>query len=373
MDMVKLGFSTLLALVACIPDGTLKYNRSTVPEELGDGWPIATPESVGLDPAVLESLHQDLLRDDKLVGVLGLLIVKDGKLVWETYVRDPADRDRHHHVQSVTKSVTSLAFGLAFDRGLFPSLSAPIQAFIPDALAGLDPEKGNITLDDLMTMRSGLSFNNDDFAVEMWIDRPANPLRYMLMKPVEAPHGTQFHYQDVNTQIVAYILERVTGESEESLVRRQIFAPLGIADYYWDHGPDGVTMAPHGLHLRARDMAKLGQLMVDAGSWNGTQLVSQDWIRRALDWHVVTLPVDPQSDGYGYYFWLLGADPVKGWYSATGAGGQYIIFSPAKKMVIVQIAMPNAKIFTPEDLNGETDGGCTAGSCSRAFELARQF
>jgi CubicO group peptidase (beta-lactamase class C family) len=345
MGMVRHAVIALIAVAGCLPNGSLKRDGSVVPANLGDGWEIATPESVGLNPAALASLHSDLLSEDRNLGTIAVLIVKDGKLVWEAYVRDPADRDRLHHIESVTKGMTSLAFGVARDQGLFPSLDAPIEDFIPDAVAGLGPQKAAITLDDLLTMRSGLAFDNRAFAIEIEIDRPANPLRYMLMKPLTTTPGTTFDYHDVDPQTLVYILERALGESEEAWVKRRLFAPLGISDYLWEHGSDGVTMAAHGLYLRARDMAKFGQLLLDGGRWQGTQVVSQDWITNATSPHVNPDPQHPQdAHRFGYYFWTMPPNVSKGAYDTIGAGGQIILVIPEKQMVIVQVALPDASV-----------------------------
>jgi len=345
------GLSTLGWLsfsgLGCIPDGTLKHENTTVPAALADGWPVATPEAVGLDPALLASIHRQLLAEDRFVGTLGVLVIKDGQLVWETYLRDPADRDRHQHVQSVTKSFTSLAFGAAWDDGLFPSLEARLDTYLPDELAGLGPERAGITLGDLLTMRSGLAFDNDDFSVEMWVDKPAHPVRYMLSKPLYAAPGTTFYYRDADPQLLGYVLQKVVGESEESWARRRLFEPLGIEGYFWDRGPDGVSMAAHGLHVRPRDLAKLGELVLDGGTWQGQRLISEAWLKQATTRFIDPVPGDgaPAGSAYGFYFWLL---PEKEGVACWGHGGQFVLVIPAQRLVLVQVALPDAELHGSE-------------------------
>jgi CubicO group peptidase (beta-lactamase class C family) len=347
--MARLGLCGLLLVpaLACLPDGTMKHDGPVVPEALADGWQIDTPENVGLDPDQLAAIHRDLLREDRHFGALAFLVVRDGKLVFETYLRDPADRDRHHHLQSVTKSFTSLAFGAARDEGLFPDLEARLASFFPAELEGLDPAKGEITLAELLTMRSGLAFDNDDFSMEMWVDQPPNPLRYILAKPLYAAPGERFYYRDADPQLVGYALQRAAGESEEAWMRRHVFDPLGITDYLWEHGPD-VTMAAHGLHLRPRDMAKVGQLLLDEGRWQGRALVSGAWIAAATRAQATPQPSPwvPEGTMYGYYFWIL---PDGRGFTAAGHGGQFILVVPARRMVIVQVALPDT-----DDLQGGT-------------------
>ncbi len=324
---------------ACFFDEDLKHDYGVVPEKLDDGWEIATPASVGLSPAALDRIHDVLLREDRFPGSLGMIVVKDGKLVWETYLRRPSDRDHYHALQSVTKSVTSLVFGIARDKGYFGSLDETIGAIFPDEMAGLDPRKPNITLRHLLTMSSGLTFENIDFSLEMWTEHHADPLRYILDKPLYAAPGERFFYRDADPQTIGYALRRRTGFTEEALARAWIFAPLGITDYIWDRGhDDGITMAAHALHLRLRDLAKLGQLLLDGGVWRGSSIVSRSWIDEmtskqatsdTLDGSGVPLP-------YGFYWWITpnGA-------AAWGNGGQYLVLVPSKRMLLAHIALPD--------------------------------
>jgi CubicO group peptidase (beta-lactamase class C family) len=175
-----------LLLSSCWFDEPLKHDLGVVPEPLADGWNIATPDSVGLSAEALSRIHAALLREDRFVGALGMLVVKDGKLVWETYLRSRADRDRYHHVQSVTKSVTALVFGTARDRGYFPDLSQNTGQLFADEMPGLEPIKATITLQQLLTMTSGLDFDNLDFDLEMYTFHHSDPLRYILEKPMYA-------------------------------------------------------------------------------------------------------------------------------------------------------------------------------------------
>ncbi|HSO35162.1 MAG TPA: serine hydrolase, partial [Labilithrix sp.] len=309
------------------------------PEPLGDGWAIATPESVGLSSAVLGGIHAQLLREDRFPGSLGMLVVKDDKLVWETYLRRRGDRDHYQAVQSVTKSVTAIVFGMARERGFFGSLDETIATIFPDEMPGLAPPKPAISLRHLLTMSSGLTFDNVDFSLQMWTFHHDDPLRHILDKPLYAAPGARFVYRDADPQVVGYALSRRTGRTEHSLAAEWLFGPLGITDYYWDRGPDdGITMAAHGLHLRPRDLAKIGELVLDGGSWRGRRLVSAEWIAEMTraqttsetdDQHGVPFP-------YGYYWWI-----VPGGAAAWGNGGQYVVVVPAKRLLLVHVALPD--------------------------------
>lgn len=341
------GSSLAAGLCACLPDARYKHRLTTVPERLNDGWEIDTPASVGLDPRALSDIHDELLREDRHRGALGMLVVKDGKIVWETYLRSPHDRDIHHHIQSVTKSVTSLAFGIARDQGYFSSLDATLSELIPEELTGKARDKGKIRLIDLLTMRSGIDLDNRYFSIEMWVDKPKRPLHHILAKPLYDPPGERFYYRDADPQVVGYLLQKAVARTEQRFVDELLFSPLGIRDYLWERGADGVSMAPHGLHIKARDLAKIGQLMAEGGLHQERTLVSKSWCEESTRTHVPSGNRGTKHDelGYGYYWWTLpGTDMFSGW----GHGGQYVLVSPERRLVLVRIAMPD----TGEDLHG---------------------
>jgi CubicO group peptidase (beta-lactamase class C family) len=333
-------------MAGCWLDQPYKHRGPMTPEDLGDGWPVASPAEVGIDPAALAAIHDEILREDRHFGVLGLLVIKDGKLVFETYTRTPDDRDRTHALQSATKSVTSLVFGATRDRGDIP-LDATLCSIVGDACRGLEPAKLAITLEHLLTMRSGIAFDNEDFSIDMMVGRPDDPLRYILAKPMYAAPGERFYYRDADPQLISYALQHLRGRTLASLGTEYLFEPLGITDHFWDEMPDGASTAAFALHLRPRDLAKLGQLLLDGGRWHGEQVVSSAWCQLA------TTPMVPAVEGqpdnprsYGYYFWI---PTVPESYFAWGHGGQFVVVVPAKQLVLVQVAMPDT---SSDDLHG---------------------
>jgi CubicO group peptidase (beta-lactamase class C family) len=205
-------------------------------------------------------------------------------------------------------------------------------------MAGLDARKHAITLRHLLTMSSGLDFDNEVFSLEMWVDKPADPLRYILDKRLFADPGTTFRYRDADPQIVGYGIQKRVGTSERDFVARRVFAPLGIHDYFWESGRDGVSLAAHGLHLRPRDLAKIGQLVLNEGVWNGERIVSAEWVQLMTSAQTTSTTKGPdgQPFGYGYYWWI-----IPGGFSGWGHGGQFVLVQPARRMVLVHIAFPD--------------------------------
>jgi CubicO group peptidase (beta-lactamase class C family) len=338
--LVAATLTLAVASCGCFLDQPYKHRGPTVPENLSDGWSIATPESVGIDPAVLASMHDQILREDRYFGILGLVIIKNGQMVFETYTRSLADRDRYHALQSATKSVTSLVFGAARDRGLVPALDTTLCSILGDTCAGLEPRKLKITLEHLLTMRSGIAFDNSDFSIEIMVDQPADPLRHILGKPMYAAPGEQYYYRDADPQLISYALQTLTGRTEEDLAAEYFFGPLGITDYLWEKVPGGANTGAFALHLRPRDFAKLGQLMLDGGKWAGAQRVSSEWCALASTAKLTTPDSPPDNPlGYGYYFWVP-TTPTS--YAFYGHGGQFVLVVPAKNLVAVQVALPDS-------------------------------
>lgn len=345
--MTRLSLTTVLLAcwtASCVFDGDLKHDNGIVPEQLDDGWEIATPQSVGVSPQALTEIHGALLDEDHRRAVLSLLIVKDGKLVFETYLRRTADRDNAWPIQSVTKSVTSVLLGIAIDRGDVTSVDQSLGEIFGDEVAGFEARKRSITLHHLLTMTSGIAFDNDDFYVEMWVPGavPTNRLRYMLGKGMYADPGDTYYYRDVDPQIVSHALSELTGRSELELAQETLFAHLGIENYYWEQGPDGVTMGPAGLLLTPRDLCKLGQLMLQGGLWDGERVVSEEWVSESTMGHVDSDKPLPGGGvlPYGYYWWVV---PGFG-FTAIGHGGQYVFVIPDHDMVIVQTSFPYGEV-----------------------------
>lgn len=338
----RVVLSLAVSTTACFFDDDLKHDTGVVPEPLDDGWEIDTPENVGLSRQDLDAIQRELLREDRYRGALSFLVVKDGRLVWEAYLRGRADQRRPAPVMSVTKSVTSLLVGVARDRGDVVSLDLTLAELFPDKMPGLDQRKRAITLDNLLTMRSGLDVDNNDFYSDMLADEPGDRLRYMLDKPLYAEPGTKYYYRDIDPQIVSDGLTRFAGMTELDFARETLFPALDIRDYFWEAWPDGITIGSLGLLLLPRDLAKLGQMALDGGVWKGERVVSDGWLSLSTAAHVPTEKRDPDGGiiSYGYYWWVV---PDVG-FAALGAGGQIVLVVPARHMVLVQTAYPYASV-----------------------------
>lgn len=324
-------FLLLLECQGCLVDPELKplYTGSE-PEALSEGWEISSPEAEGLDPARIEEVYERLFSEDLFPTVRSLLIVRHGKLVAEGYSRDARDRDRFQNLQSATKSVTSLLVGIAREEGLVDSLETPLYAFLPEYFDE-DPRKRSITLRDVLTMRTGLKFRNEEDSGP-FVHSRGSSVRNVLQRPLEFDPGSNFYYNDGTPQLVAGLLWEVAGLTLEEYARDRLFEPLGIEDYQWERHRDGLSFGAYGLWLRPRDMAKIGQLMLQEGVWEGHRIVPPEWLEESTRIYA--------NGDYGYYWWVMEEGRV---YRASGAGGQIIFVDEGNDLVIVLTGDPASK------------------------------
>ncbi len=298
-----------------------------------DGWHTAEPAAHGLDPGGLDAAR-DTLREDT-PHMDSLLVVRGGDLVYEWY-GDTAGPDQLHAVKSVTKSVTSALTGVALDTGDLAGIDEPIGFLLPEALSTVsDRRKREITIRDLLTMRSGLDWAEYGASV---VEMTASPnwLDYVLDHDLAAEPGTRFNYSTGDTQLLAAALQQATGMTLLDFADLYLFGPLGIPQRAWASDPQGVTIGGTELKLTPRGMAKFGYLYLNRGQWDGRQVIPADWVTQS---HTAQIDLERQPDdcsdlSYGLLWWLRGqgGHPSA---IAVGFGGQFVYVIPALDMVVV--------------------------------------
>ena len=346
-----------LAPLAALPVYAASPDGCGVPVARTDGWPVAPAND---DPATDDKIiDRGALCEmaDRLVAsganVHAVLIARGGKLVFERYFKGSDeingrrvesvtfDADTLHNIKSVTKSVASLALGIAIDRGLIRGVGEPIFSFFPELSDLRSPEKDRLRLAHALTMTMGLKWveavpdnegNNDEGRMHMASD----PCRYVLGLPVTAPPGQEFFYNTGALTLVSAIVRKTTGRPLDEFARAVLFEPLGIAGFEWTR-VKGDADAGGGLRLRPRDMAKIGQLVLAGGRWNDRQIVSKAGIEAS------TTPRTQASANYSYgYLWYLGRSPFNGrevhWPAGLGRGGQSIRIVPELDLVVAVTA-----------------------------------
>ena len=312
----------------------------------GDTWPCSTPEEQGVDSRWL----LDMLKvvKSRNIGIDGLLVIRNGRLIMEMY-RYPYKPDTIHHVYSCTKSFMSALIGIAIAQGKIKGPYQRIEDFFSDRrFAHFDKAKLTITLANLLTMSSGYEWPGgmlEQPTLHQWWQSP-DWVQYVLDRPLSDPPGIRFVYNTGCSHLLSAILQRSVGMNTEAFAKSELFPALGIKDWHWQADPQGITTGGFGLWLRPRDMAKLGSLYLNAGRWNRRQIVPAEWVAESTRQHIEA-GAPWLSDGYGYHWWVDG----QGYYMALGFAGQYIVVIPERNLIMVTAGClsPN-DFFVPESL-----------------------
>ncbi len=305
------------------------------------GWPVATPESQGLDSNALAYAIENIRA--RHLPVHSIFVERNGYAVLDATLF-PYHDDETHGLASVTKSVVSTLVGIAQRDNRIGSLDQPVPALLPAENLGSDPAKSRITLGNLLTMTAGLDCRAPP-GVNLIREMEQSPdwVAFTWNLPLTWTPGTSFAYCGGNTHIVSAVLTAATGESAFALAQRELFAPLGITGAMWASDLYGNSHGFADLELAPRDAAKLGYLWLHYGRWQDAQIVPSAYLRAALTGHALVEP----GVQYGYGFWLYpGHTPYD--YEANGHGGQRIVVVPSQKMVeVVTAGGADANAVTP--------------------------
>jgi CubicO group peptidase (beta-lactamase class C family) len=291
-------------------------------------WRTSSPEEQGMDSEKLTQVLAAIEQGNLLFH--SLLVIRHGYLVSETYFGS-YQQDTRHDLYSVTKSFVSTLIGIAMDQGSIDRLDQRVVDFFPGkTFANLDPQKQAMTLEDLLTMRSGLDWQEADPTFRaMYMS--GDWVKFVLDEKMAASPGSQFHYCSGCSHVLSAILQKTTGTNTRAFADQVLFKPLGITNFSWDADGAGISIGGWGLQLTPRDMAKLGYLVLQDGQWDGQQIVSAGWVQNATQKHTGT----DSSLGYGYQWWTY---PSLGAYMALGKYGQTIFVAPGLDLVIVTTA-----------------------------------
>jgi len=313
-----------------------------------DGWSTASLEASGLSVARLQAMAS-AIQAGTFKHITSVLITRHGKLIYEGYF-DGSDKTTLRNTRSATKTLTGMLVGIAIDRGWLAGVDAPALSFFPDKqpVQHPDPRKERITVEDLLTMSSLLecddwnefSRGNEErmYLIEDWVqftlDLPVKGFPPWAEKPSSSPYGRSFSYCTAGVTTLGGLLERATGMPLPEFASRHLFARLGIQQMVWQYSPLGLAMAGGGLELASQDLLKLGQLYLNRGSWNGTRVMSEEWVRTSTQPHV---RIDDETE-YGYLWWLktfrTGTTQVPAYYM-SGMGGNRVMVFPDLDFVTV--------------------------------------
>ena len=296
-------------------------------------WPTATPESQGMDSGALTALveYGAKMQMDSLV------VVRNGRIVGEAYY-GPYRASMKHRINSATKGVVSALTGIAIGRGDLPATTTPLAELIPAAGAAGDARWSKVTLQHLLDMTSGVDWSEPLTGIPLSLlelQRSRNWEQFILARPVVRDPGTVFDYNSGNAHLLSIALMRRTGQPTDAYARKYLFEPLGIADYRWLRDPQGVAIGAFGLYLRTRDMARIGQLYLQRGAWNGRQVIPRDWVGR-----VFTPKTDMSLPGFRYadFWWSI---PARRAYMMVGFNRQVVMVLPDLNVVAAMTGRGN--------------------------------
>jgi len=308
---------------------------SLAPDSLNDGWQTSTPDAQSMNGAEL-ALRFDELRTRGSGGMDGIVIVRNDQLVAEAYFNGFA-RDTQHDMRSVTKSFTGSLAGIAIDRGLISlddTLAQHIERF--DTFDHMDERKRSIRIANVLNMQTGLDcddMRDSSPGNETYMYRRDDWIKYLLGVPMLGDPGTLTSYCSGAITVVGNIIASRSGQKLEDFAQTNLLGPLNMSAVRWLHSPLGVTNASSAIQLRPRDAAKLGNLFLNGGRWNGVQVVPQTWIERSME----TL-TSIHDEGYGWLWWksfFYVRGVVQPGMYASGNGGNLILVVPSERLVVV--------------------------------------
>jgi len=254
-----------------------------------------TPEEEGI-PTDTVAEYVRLLKDDSSVNIHGVMILRNGRVIFETAI-GAYDINCPRYVFSCSKSFISIAIGMLFDEGKL-SPDENIESIFPDKVGKIAKiSRRTVTVEDLLTMTSGASFNEAECVCE------SDWTKAFITSAALGENGRSFNYNSMNTYMLSAIITRRTGVSVTEYLRVKLFEPLGITDIFWEKGPEGPEKGGWGLYCRAEDLAKVGIMMLQKGVYNGKRLLSEEYVKKALTCHAEA----PESYGdfnYGYQIWV---------------------------------------------------------------------
>src|SRR6266436_143346 len=357
----------VLFVQSCLGIGAIAQEQAATKD-----WPKAASKEFSIDPAKLAAFDADL-AGGKYGLVDSMLVLRCGTAVYDkSYPHDygqiygerakkegPLNHDLHgpydyfstefhpfyrgsemHTMQSVSKTVTSITFGIARMRNEFTaSLDAPIVQFLGGhKIANLDDRKKRITMRHLLTMSAGLEWHED-----LAYDDPKNSadvmeatpdwVQYVIDQPMVSEPGKVFVYNSGVTELMAHIFKQVSGKNVDEYAAEYLFQPLGI-HYFWKHSPMGLPDTEGGLYLASRDLARIGLLFLQDGVWEGNRIVPQKWIKQSIAPQIAT---GEGGSKYGFQWWLVpyGKSREKLAWAAHGFGGQQLIIVPEYDLIVV--------------------------------------
>lgn len=350
---MNLSTSAVFILFAFVFNGCLvndELNRpyeSFVPQDIGDDLELSTPSAENIDPDALEQIYMELYDDEDLWSLRSMLVFRNGKLVAESYLKDENHILEKNLIWSCTKQVMGVLTGIALEQQLISSLSDSIGPYL-NITESSQSDKYGITIEDLLTMRSGIGYSNDGLGgqTDLLLRKiPKNMTEFILDLPQKYIPGKKYDYKDGDPNLLSAIIQNSTNIHTDEWANEVLFSKIGFTNYDWVRYKDGTTFGGFGLVTTPRELSKIAQLVADSGLWKGEQIVSPDWISNMLTEQAV---VEDSDFSFGYYWWLDKSRNIK---FMWGHGGQFAFIVPDKDIVVVMTSIPNTQGVYQIDAN----------------------
>ncbi len=313
-------------------------DNPTYTDEADDILPTATPDEMGMDGRMLDAAAE------KLGGIpvtWSFLVLRHGSVVAEHYFNG-SDSTASNNVHSASKSILGALTGIAIDEGVLSGLDQPVAELLPDLFEGLSADKQAISVEQLLTMTSGLRWVEDETEYDM--QKSDDWLAAYLAQPLDHAPGTYFEYSTGSTHLLGAALSSAAGVSYCDYAHDHLLSSLSIEAEHWGRDPQGWFSAGFNVYLTPRELARFGQAMLDGGVWDGTQVVPADWVDASFQHHQDA----GMEYGYGYLWWLW--EPLEMTIPiAWGYGGQLVYVVPDYD--IVMVVTTNTADYDPSDFD----------------------
>jgi CubicO group peptidase (beta-lactamase class C family) len=317
---------------------------------------LASPESMGF-AADLPERFAALQAAGQLPNVHGVVALRKGRIIFERYMTGTDEiwgrpigtvefkADTLHDMRSVTKSIVGLLYGIALGQHRVPAVDQALLAQFPEYNdLAKDADKARLTIAHALTMTLAIDWNEDvpwRHSDEILMENAPDRYRFVLERPMRGSPGKGYIYNGGATTLLGRLIERGTGVDLHAFAKSALFEPLGIGASEWTKSSDGSPSAASGLRLAPRDLARIGQMMVAGGQWDGRTIVPADW----LDASLRSLAIVDDGRHFGYHWYVgefalsgkTGAYPAK-WIGAFGLGGQRLFILPDQEFVLAVTA-----------------------------------
>jgi CubicO group peptidase (beta-lactamase class C family) len=343
-------FAICLGLILAVGSTSLGRAQATLvsPKTPQDGLETASPDSVGIQTKPLRDMEAAIRAGDfKKIG--SVILARHGKLVYEAYFDGDASTLRD--TRSATKSITDVLVGIAIDEKKLKGVDERVMALLPERARKMqnpDPRKDKITMEDFLTMSSALecddwndaSRGNEErmYVIEDWaqfiLDLPVGGHMHVGEKEEPPKYGRRFSYCTGGVFVLSEVLQKATGQRTDHYAQEKLFGPLGITDAQWVYSPLNVPQTGGGLRLTSRDLLKIAELYRTGGTWQGTRVVDEAWVKASTQPHA---QIDEATE-YGYLWWLKAfkaGDKAYPAFFMSGNGGNKVAVFPGLDLTVV--------------------------------------